>query len=434
MSSSDSSARFVDDKRGVSAVVGTILMFGILILALTTYQAAIVPQQNAQTEFQHFEDNRDELIEFRNAVSTAGQNRVSQFPNIKLGTQYQSRTFTINPAPPAGTLQTSEPYNITLTDGETTKNVSTRFVEYRPGYREISVGSTWYEHSVLYLDERESSGQNIIEDQNIVTSSGTVRITALQNEYRSSGTERVSVELYPTDDSEFPEFDGEVTVKIPTRLDGEDYWDEELDGRSVYNNVESYPDEDDVYRVVLEVDSDDNIEMNTVGIQDEPTMDSVNNIPDRGSGENGGDDEGTEVNPAGPNDVRLVGVQSTENEENSVDLTFENGGENTAFIKARVGFIFVGAISEGEGNRPETPTKVTSIKIVDDNRLENELDIGGDFGDFNPNIQLDGGGERTTVTYEFDEEYKTDRSFFVTTLRFENGDRATYFVGGSFES
>jgi len=431
MSNSTAADRFFDDKRGVSAVVGAILIFGILILALTTYQAAIVPQQNAQTEFEHFEDNRDELIEFRNAVSTAGQTKISQFPSIKLGTQYQSRTFTINPAPPSGTLQTSQPYNISLNDSESSEpeNVSTRFVEYRPGYREISVGSTWYEHSVLYLDERETSGQNIIEDQNIVTSSGTVRITALQNEFQSTRNGRVTVELYPTNDSEFPEFEGEVTVKLPTRLD-DDYWKEEI-GPSLYERVESYPGEPDVNRLVLKVDSDD-LQMNTVGIQDEPNDRSVDNVPDRGSGENGGN-EGTEVNPAGPTDVRLVGVQPNDDNEFAVDLTFENGGENTAFTEGRVGFFFVGAISQGN-QQVDTPRKVTAIEVDTDDRLVNELDIGGDFGDFDPDIQLDGEGEKTTVTYVFDEEYNTERSFFVTTLRFEDGDRATYFVGGEFGS
>jgi len=425
MSRSGSLVRFVDDKRGVSAVVGAILMFGILILALTTYQAAIVPQQNAQTEFKHFEDNRDELIEFRNAVSTAGQTRVSQFPNIKLGTQYQSRTFTINPAPPAGTLQTSQPYNITLTDGETTKNVSTRFVEYRPGYREISVGSTWYEHSVLYLDERESSSQNIIEDQNIVTSSGTVRITALQNAYQSSGTGRVSVELYPRNGSEFPEFDGEVTVKIPTRLDGDDYWNEELDDRSVYNNVEPYPDEDDIYRVVLEVNSGDNIEMNTVGIQDEPTEGSVNNVPIRGGGENGGDEE-TEVNPAGPNDVRLVGIsESGTGSDEKVTLTFKNGGEYDEFINGRIGFLYGGPGGGGD------PTKVTEVTNATGFTLAEDLEIGGNFVDFNQAVPLPN-GEKTEITYEFDDDYDTKQGFFVTTLGFQDGGRATYFIGGEF--
>jgi hypothetical protein len=114
-------------------------MFGILILALTTYQAAIVPEQNAQTEFQHFEEVRDELIQLRNSISTAGQSDVSQFPSVILGTNYQTRTVTINPPAPAGTLQTSDAYNITISNGteEYDKNITTRFLEYQPGYNEI---------------------------------------------------------------------------------------------------------------------------------------------------------------------------------------------------------------------------------------------------------------------------------------------------------
>jgi len=79
MADSCSGSSFVSDRRGVSAVLGFILMFGILILALTTYQAQIVPQENAATEFEHFQDVRDEMVGIRNSISTAGQADVSQF-------------------------------------------------------------------------------------------------------------------------------------------------------------------------------------------------------------------------------------------------------------------------------------------------------------------------------------------------------------------
>jgi len=72
---------FSKDNRAVSAVIGFILIFGILTLTLTVYQAQIVPQQNAQTEFEHFEESQNELIELRNSISTAGQTDVSQFPS-----------------------------------------------------------------------------------------------------------------------------------------------------------------------------------------------------------------------------------------------------------------------------------------------------------------------------------------------------------------
>ena len=294
MSSSDRSLRLVDDKRAVSAVIGAILMFGILILALTTYQAAIVPEQNAQTEFQHFEEVRDELIQLRNSISTAGQSDVSQFPSVKLGTNYQTRTVTINPPAPAGTLQTSDAYNITISNGteEYDKNITTRFLEYQPGYNEIIVGPTRFEHSVLYLDERErGSGISIIEDQNIVKD-GTVRITALQNQIQKTSTGRVTLELYPQDElneSDFPDPNGgELTVTIPTRLNESNYWDEALaDSGDIYQGVDSGTDVDKLNLSVNESD----LKVNTVGIRERPDEDPAKNIQPQGTG--GGDSGGS---------------------------------------------------------------------------------------------------------------------------------------------
>lgn len=97
MANGRSGSSFISDQRGVSAVLGFILIFGIIILGLASYQVQIVPQQNAATEFEHFGDVRDEMVGIRNSISTAGQADVSQFSDLTLGTNYQTRTFSINP-------------------------------------------------------------------------------------------------------------------------------------------------------------------------------------------------------------------------------------------------------------------------------------------------------------------------------------------------
>ncbi|EMA66547.1 hypothetical protein C461_10918 [Halorubrum aidingense JCM 13560] len=263
-------------------MIGTVILFGFLILALSLYQVQVVPQENAQVEFQHFEEVQNDLVEVRNAVSSAGQSERPQFVDVRLGTNYQTRLFAINPPAPAGTLQTSRPYNITITDesGET-ENVSTRFVRYRPGYNELQVGSIWYDNSALYLDERESGSRAvIIEDQNLVTDNDTLRITALQNEFQASGTRRVALELYPADDAAtLSQLDGELTVSIPTRLGADDgYWNESIENGSVtYLGVDDdgYPSSDDVSALRLRVDSPDNITVNSVGVQSEPSEGAV---------------------------------------------------------------------------------------------------------------------------------------------------------------
>ena len=280
----------VGDTRGVSEVVGFILVFGFLILALTLYQATVVPQQNAQTEFQHFEDVRNEMIELRNAVSTAGQADVSQFPSVTLGTNYRTRLLTINPPDPAGTLRTSESRNITISNESGSYiNISTRFIEYQPGYNEISIGSTWLEHSVLYLDERDRGGVSIIEEQNIVKD-GKVRITALQKQFQETGTGRVTLELYPEEEvnkSAFPNGNGtNLTVRVPTRLSDERYWNESLnDTGDMYRGVKSG-------RLNLSVNETD-LEVNTVGIRGEPDEGPAKNTDPQGSDSSDNDDNGS---------------------------------------------------------------------------------------------------------------------------------------------
>jgi len=324
---------FAADNRAVSAVIGFILIFGILVLLLTIYQAQIVPQQNAQTEFEHFEDNKNEMIELRNAISDAGQNDFSRFADVKLGTTYQTRLFTINPPPPAGSLQTHEAPPIKIwneSDGNTEDEpelvIPTKFIEYRPGYNEINTGSVWYEHSVVYLDDGdEESDSPIIEHQNL-DSQNKLTVTALQNDFQRSGTDRVTLELYTNTSMDVGSVPDDYRILIPTRLDNT-YWNdpevipEELraEDSAVDSDpeLEAYDDFDDISGLNLtNRDTGDNLNINTVGIQSEPKEDEnvVRNTDPRGV--DNGDD-------GGPNFDTLTANEFSESGPGSREIEFE---------------------------------------------------------------------------------------------------------------
>jgi hypothetical protein len=295
MPSSNPESSIRDNTRGVSEVIGFVFVFGILIILLSINQAQIVPQENAEIEFEHFQTVRNDLIEVRSSISTAGQADVSQFPTVKLGTDYPPRIFAVNPTTPIGTLQTSEKYNITITNqsGATT-HVSTRFLEYRPRYNELDIGSTWYENSVLYLDDRERGGIAIIEDQNLVTDGNVTRITALQNDFQKSGTERVTLELYPVQTTTADDIPtGNLTVTLPTRLTGGQYWNEAFDSETVYLGVENDSYDDGIHALNLSINTSKDsqeLQLNTVGIQSEPSEGGAKqNV---GVGDSSGDDSG----------------------------------------------------------------------------------------------------------------------------------------------
>lgn len=266
------------DNRGAAPLIGFILLFGFLIITLAGYQAYVVPQQNSGVEFQHFQEVRNGMVDVRSSISTAGQADVSQYPTVELGTNYPSRIITVNPPPPSGTLRTSQSYDIRIEEqsGDGQETVPTRFLEYQNGYNELDIGPIWYENSVLYLDERNNGGGiAIYQEQNIIAGNETARVTALQNKFSVSSTGRVTLNLYPVESASvnISDFEGDLTIKIPSRLNGSTYWDEAIDtsGSSTlsYQGTESYPGESDIYWVVLTVDADA-LNFNTVGIDSAP--------------------------------------------------------------------------------------------------------------------------------------------------------------------
>lgn len=331
-----------DDNRAVAPVIGFILMFAILVLAFIQYQAQVVPQQNAETEFEHFEEHQNEMVELRSAILTAGTDDRDQFPTVQLGTTYQIRTFALNGPPPAGTLKTTEPYPINISD-ESGNNatVETRFLEYQPGYFEIDIGSTWYENSVLYLEEGPTDVKRVfIEDQSLINKE-TLQIIALQNEFQRTGTDRVTLELRTLEDqtvgnlSNLDKSDN-LTVEMPTRLE-RNYWHNQLNDSDVVDVGDSTPDRFDpgVNRQNLTVD---NVTVNSVGIRDAPDedpqkdIDSITGAGGSGGGgsSGGGSNEQLTFNvvnqePRPDNNVFIVEFESNNvNDFSRVEVVFDN--------------------------------------------------------------------------------------------------------------
>lgn len=64
---------FRDDDRAVTVQVGTVLLFASLVVAMSLYQATVVPNQNHSVEFRHNQEVKGELLDLRNAVVRTGR-------------------------------------------------------------------------------------------------------------------------------------------------------------------------------------------------------------------------------------------------------------------------------------------------------------------------------------------------------------------------
>jgi len=307
MSNQPISTSVIDDNRAVSEVIGVVVLFGFLILALSLYQVEVVPQQNAETEFQHSGEVRNDLVELRAGILQAGSIDQPQYQTVQLGSAYSTRIFSINPPAPAGTIRTSESYPITIayeSNNTVIETIPTRFIEYQPRYNELDRSPTWYDASVLYLDARdEGGGIAVIEDQTLVDG-GEVQITALQNEFRRSGTGRATLELRPAENVTSGIPNGDLTVTVPTRLSG-DNWKNKTDlptNSDIYGGVNDTGNDinnKNIYNLTLNTTAN-NLTVDTVGIQEEPEAptQSASARVDGGGGSGGDGGGGTIATPS----------------------------------------------------------------------------------------------------------------------------------------
>lgn len=214
------------DQRGQSIQVGAAVLLGFLVIAITVYQAQVVPAQNGDVEFDHSQRVQDQLLEVRNDVVGVVGGGSSGSQTVTLGTTYPPRTIFVNPAPPTGQLRTSQAGQIRIENasavGEPDSvdsvwdgdgwNRTTRTLTYSPDYHEHGgAPRTILEHGLLYNHHpngvnQSASGQVLLEDNTItvVTMRGTVTEStsgsvSIRTRAHSTSRNTVSVESTTSD-------------------------------------------------------------------------------------------------------------------------------------------------------------------------------------------------------------------------------------------
>lgn len=191
---------FQGDERAQSVQVGAVLLFAVLIVAFSSYQAFVIPNQNSEIEFNHNQQVHSQMQDLRNAIVSVPGASSSTSVSIQLGTRYPSRAIAQNPGPPTGSLRTNgttdESKNVTISNAEATgetgdywdgtnRSFNSGTLVYSPNYNVYGQApDTYYEHSVAYNQFREGtiflSGQTLVDGREIslVALNGSVSRTA----------------------------------------------------------------------------------------------------------------------------------------------------------------------------------------------------------------------------------------------------------------
>ncbi|WP_435183308.1 hypothetical protein [Halobellus sp. EA9] len=401
---------FRRDDRGVSGVIGAVLILGFLIILLSIYQASYVPSENEGIEFAHSQQVQNDMLEVRNAILSADASGETTYSSVKLGTRYPVRVLGINPPPASGTLRTGPPEPVSVVDGGGTPvsdlcpsagTIQTRTLEYDPGYNVYQNAPTIvYENTVLYLN---FSGRTVLLTGQQLVQGDTVTIRPLNTSLYEVGVGRTSVEAVPGNVNDQGIDDANVTV--PTGL-SEDAWEGLLSGQVDPANV-------NVSNGNLTVDfsGDVTVACSPIGL---------NEAPAGGARQT----DGGGINPAGPNEVYLQSIGQVENQD-TINITLNNtANRDTNITQARMSFYFSAKETGGGSVDPYDIRNATTGAVYADNFY-----IRDPMQPLDPDIELSGNNTETTLSFVFNGGQRIEeKDFFVVEFRFENGEKATYFV------
>ncbi len=196
------------DNRGLSEVLGSILVFALLVTLLATIQVSGVPALNERVEFEHNADVQADMRGFASAVDTAAASGIDQPVDFETGVRYPPRLFLLNPGPTAGTLTTTGDDTVRFDNlraldpdtgdflDESTTYSSTGLV-YQPAYNVYTIApETHYEYGIVY-NVGADGGISVLDEGSLIAGS-RISLTALSGELAISSGEAVSFTAVPT--------------------------------------------------------------------------------------------------------------------------------------------------------------------------------------------------------------------------------------------
>ncbi|GGC46021.1 Ig-like domain-containing protein [Haloferax sulfurifontis] len=389
---------FRGDERAVTVQIGAVLLFGIIIISMSMYQATVVPNQNEQVEFLHNQEVHDQFESLRGAIIESSSETTARPSTVSLGTRYPSRTLFVNPGPVSGTLQTRELGSLTLTNVETGEaetsdyvngglTYETKSLEYRPNYNVLqSPPTTVYENTVAY-NRFETGYSGTLNDKQSLISGRTISLVVLQGNYSENGVGSATVDAQAISPatrtvSVTGNASGNVTISVPTELSVDEWRDLLAEGNDDYvHSVDRSGDS-----VVIEMQGEEGGEPVTYDLR----------VGAVGVG-SGVDDPPahylTVVDGASP---RSIGSGDTET------LTFEVRDQyNNPVSGVSVNFSASGSSASIDPERPTTDSE-GRIRVTVTGDSAGTAEVLGSFDDatFNPSTRQDAGVEITVSSGE----------------------------------
>ncbi len=237
------------DERGVSAVLGAILIFLIVGAMWGTIQAYHVPNWNKDAEYEHLDGVCDDMVTFKSDVEDVAISGEPKSSSFHMGMRYPNRMFLTNPGTGVAGSLTSENViiNIEYTiDGLGNPTITTSYISNRVSYEvqgTVDSPKLVYEHGVII---RDYGSEYATKDEQSLASGDEIYIPILTGNLTSvSSMETETIEIKPMSQSYSRTKIQSANITLST--DYPEVWEDLLAGTSTdYTTIQVDTDEGEI--------------------------------------------------------------------------------------------------------------------------------------------------------------------------------------------
>ncbi|MFB6084601.1 MAG: Ig-like domain-containing protein [Halorientalis sp.] len=204
---SDRSAQDLrSDTRGVTPVIGVVLLVAVGTVLLAVLQVTVVPKLNAQHEFEHNQRVQRDVVRLAATVDRVAATGTGETVPVEVGLRYPSRLVFLNPPPVSDRLRITEERTVTIANarasGETgdywdgsTRTFQTRAIVYEPDYNEWdSAPTTVYEPWAVY---NRQEGATVPQTETVLVDGREISLVALDGRPTRATAGTVGVTVQP---------------------------------------------------------------------------------------------------------------------------------------------------------------------------------------------------------------------------------------------
>jgi len=140
----------IDDK-GVSEIIGVILIFGILVLFLGILQSISVPGWNREIEAAHFNIIYDDILDLRQVMQETAIFNLTRTTVLHVNIDYPTRIFLHNPPKPGATISTynDKKISVNYSDGNPPVYYNSCTIKIKENYNYFSAPELIIEHGMI---------------------------------------------------------------------------------------------------------------------------------------------------------------------------------------------------------------------------------------------------------------------------------------------